>query len=58
MITKRRQTKEVLVGHIGIGGVNDISIQSMTNIPTKNVAGNVLQICELFESGCEIIRLG
>ncbi|MDR2776892.1 MAG: (E)-4-hydroxy-3-methylbut-2-enyl-diphosphate synthase [Puniceicoccales bacterium] len=57
MIAKRRQTKEVVIGHVGVGGNNDISIQSMTNIPTKNVEGNVRQICELFEGGCEIIRL-
>ncbi|MDR2628536.1 MAG: (E)-4-hydroxy-3-methylbut-2-enyl-diphosphate synthase [Puniceicoccales bacterium] len=57
MIARRRQTKEVVVGHVGIGGNNDISIQSMTNISTKNVEGNVRQICELFEGGCEIIRL-
>ncbi|MDR1233431.1 MAG: (E)-4-hydroxy-3-methylbut-2-enyl-diphosphate synthase [Puniceicoccales bacterium] len=57
MIARRRQTKEVAVGHVVIGGSNDISIQSMTNIPTKNVEGNVRQICELFEGGCEIVRL-
>ncbi|MDR0742416.1 MAG: (E)-4-hydroxy-3-methylbut-2-enyl-diphosphate synthase [Puniceicoccales bacterium] len=57
MIAKRRQTNEVVVGHVAIGGNNDISIQSMTNIPTKNVEGNVRQICELFECGCEIVRL-
>ncbi|MDR1457574.1 MAG: (E)-4-hydroxy-3-methylbut-2-enyl-diphosphate synthase [Puniceicoccales bacterium] len=57
MIAKRRQTKEVAVGNVGVGGDNAISIQSMTNIPTKNVEGNVRQICELFEGGCEIIRL-
>ncbi|MDR2603689.1 MAG: (E)-4-hydroxy-3-methylbut-2-enyl-diphosphate synthase [Puniceicoccales bacterium] len=57
MIAKRRQTKEVIVGHVAVGGNNAISIQSMTNIPTKNVEGNVRQICELFEGGCEIVRL-
>jgi (E)-4-hydroxy-3-methylbut-2-enyl-diphosphate synthase len=47
----------VVIGNIGVGGPNDIRIQSMTNVPTKNVEGNVRQICELFECGCEIIRL-
>ncbi|MDR2779414.1 MAG: (E)-4-hydroxy-3-methylbut-2-enyl-diphosphate synthase [Puniceicoccales bacterium] len=56
-MTKRRQTREVTIGNIGVGGTNDIRIQSMTNIPTRNVEGNVYQICKLFECGCEIVRL-
>lgn len=40
-----------------IGGSSSIGIQSMTNIPTGNVTGNVKQICDLAECGCEIVRL-
>jgi (E)-4-hydroxy-3-methylbut-2-enyl-diphosphate synthase len=53
----RRKTREVSVGNVAIGGDNSIRIQSMTSVPTKNVTGNVEQICELVECGCEIVRL-
>ena len=52
-----RKTIEVKVGNISIGGDSVVSIQSMTNIPTRNVPGNVKQICELYNNGCEIVRL-
>ena len=54
---ERRETHEVKIGDIKIGGYNDIAIQSMTNVPTKNVDGNINQIRQLVESGCEIVRL-
>jgi (E)-4-hydroxy-3-methylbut-2-enyl-diphosphate synthase len=57
MTIKRRLTKKVVVGNREIGGNSDILIQSMTNIPTRNILGNVNQIAELEECGCDIVRL-
>lgn len=54
---KRRETHEVKVGSIGIGGNNPIRIQSMTNADTKNVDATVAQIRDLQEAGSEIVRL-
>jgi len=40
-----------------IGGEHPISIESMTNTPTADVAATVAQIRALQEAGCEIVRL-
>lgn len=52
----RRQTKEVRIGSVTIGGKHPIAIQSMTNTRTEDVAATVAQIRELERAGCEIIR--
>jgi (E)-4-hydroxy-3-methylbut-2-enyl-diphosphate synthase len=57
MIIKRRKSMEIAVGNVAIGGSNCVRIQSMTNIPTGDVCGNVGQIRALAECGCEIVRL-
>lgn len=49
--------REVNVGGVKIGGNNPISIQSMTNTDTRNVAETVSQIKRLETAGCEIIRV-
>ena len=54
---KRHETKVVNVGNVQIGGKNQISVQSMLNVPSTDVIGNVKQALNLQESGCEIIRV-
>lgn len=54
---KRRLTGVIKIGNVSIGGNCPIAIQSMTNIPTGNINGNVDQIRGLVESGCDIVRL-
>ncbi len=54
---KRFQTRPIYVGGIQIGGSNKCVLQSMTNIPAKNVDASVKQINELHDAGCEIVRL-
>lgn len=53
----RRQTRNVMVGNVGIGSDYPISIQSMTNTDTRNVVSTLEQIQKLTEAGCEIVRL-
>lgn len=53
----RRPTREVLVGSVGIGGVNPIRIQSMLTSDTRDTAACVREALELADAGCEIIRL-
>ncbi|EMO23590.1 4-hydroxy-3-methylbut-2-en-1-yl diphosphate synthase-like protein [Leptospira santarosai str. HAI134] len=43
---KRRQTREVKVGDVKIGGNNPIVIQSMINSDTTDTEGSVKQILE------------
>ena len=52
----RDNTKVIKIGDRVIGGGNPILIQSMTNVPTEDVARCVEQILRLEEAGCEIIR--
>lgn len=54
---KRRLTREVLVGNIGVGGDNPIRIQSMTTSSTRDVDATVEQIIRLADAGCEIARV-
>lgn len=55
--TKRRKTREVMVGHVGVGGNNPIRIQSMTTSSTRDVEATIQQIIRLADAGCEIARV-
>lgn len=57
MITDRKETKTVQVGHAAIGGENPITVQSMTNTDTKDIYSTTVQIRELVSAGCEIVRI-
>lgn len=49
--------KSVRCGDIEIGGEAPISIQSMTNVDTRDVKKVIEQIKALEDAGCEIVRL-
>lgn len=53
----RRQTKQINVGGVSIGGMSPISVQSMTNTDTKDTEATISQIHRLEKAGCEIIRV-
>lgn len=50
-------SKQIWVGKLPIGGGAPVTIQSMCNTPTDDVAATVAQIRRLEEAGCEIIRV-
>ncbi|MDD4084525.1 MAG: flavodoxin-dependent (E)-4-hydroxy-3-methylbut-2-enyl-diphosphate synthase [Acholeplasmataceae bacterium] len=52
----RRITRVLRLGKVEIGGNSAISIQSMTNSKTEDVAATVLQINQLAAAGCDIVR--
>lgn len=54
---QRRESREVMVGHVGVGGRNPIRIQSMITSDTRDVAASVGQVLALAEAGCEIVRI-
>jgi len=54
---QRRMTNKVKAGGVEIGGDADISIQSMLNVPSTDIAGSVHQAKALEQAGCEIIRI-
>ena len=53
---KRTETRPIFVGGVQIGGQQKCILQSMTNIPAKNIDAAVAQINSLAENGCEIVR--
>jgi (E)-4-hydroxy-3-methylbut-2-enyl-diphosphate synthase len=54
---RRRVTREVMVGRVGIGGANPIRVQSMITCDTMDTAASIAQSQELAEVGCEIVRI-
>src|ERR671934_2742548 len=54
---RRRATRVVMVGDVGIGGHNPIRIQSMTTTRTQDVAATAAQAERLGGAGREIVRL-
>lgn len=56
MVT-RRQTVEVDVGGVPVGGENPVVVQSMTNTDTADVDATVAQVVALSEAGSEIVRV-
>ena len=50
-------TKRLMVGNVPVGGGAPVSIQSMCNTKTEDVAATVAQIRALAEAGCEIVRV-
>ncbi len=53
----RRKTRRIEIGTVAIGGDAPISVQSMTNTLTDDVAATVDQILALERAGCELIRV-
>ena len=53
----RRQSRQVRVGQVAIGGDAPIVVQSMTNTDTADVAATVRQVADLVRAGSEIVRI-
>jgi (E)-4-hydroxy-3-methylbut-2-enyl-diphosphate synthase len=53
----RRETREVLVGRVGVGGSNPIRVQSMLTSDTRDAESCVKEALGLVEAGCEIVRV-
>lgn len=54
---QRRQTREVRVGLVGVGGDNPIRVQSMITCDTMDTEASIAQTIELANAGCEIVRI-
>jgi len=57
LLPARRQSKQIQIGGVKIGGNAPIVVQSMTNTFTQDVMSTVRQIKELEEYDCEIVRV-
>src|ERR1700704_1534039 len=57
MAYRRRATRQVMVGRVGVGGANPIRVQSMITCDTMDTAACIQQTMELAAVGCEIVRI-
>ena len=53
----RRDSKQIQIGDVTVGGGAPIVVQSMTSTDTRDVTATVKQIKELEEAGCELVRV-
>jgi (E)-4-hydroxy-3-methylbut-2-enyl-diphosphate synthase len=54
---RRRLTREVKVGRVGVGGHFPIRVQSMITCDTMDTEACIRQTTELAAAGCEIVRI-
>jgi (E)-4-hydroxy-3-methylbut-2-enyl-diphosphate synthase len=56
-LATRRQSRQIMVGSVPVGGGAPVSVQSMTTTLTADVNATLQQIAELTASGCQIVRV-
>ena len=54
---KRRNTRQIMVGNVPVGGGAPIAVQSMTNTSTEDIDATVAQIKRLETAGADIVRV-
>ncbi len=54
---KRRKSRQIMVGDVPVGGDAPISVQSMTNTETCDVAATVAQVNAIADAGADIVRV-
>ncbi|MBE9562038.1 MAG: flavodoxin-dependent (E)-4-hydroxy-3-methylbut-2-enyl-diphosphate synthase, partial [Proteobacteria bacterium] len=54
---QRRISRQIQVGKVAVGGDAPISVQSMTNTDTNDVASTIKQIQSLQRAGADIVRV-
>jgi (E)-4-hydroxy-3-methylbut-2-enyl-diphosphate synthase len=57
VVARRKQTRQISIGGVKIGGGAPIAVQSMTNTFTHDVDATVAQIRRLEAVGCELVRV-
>src|SRR5215218_5928045 len=54
---QRRNTREVAIGNVIVGGEQPIRVQSMTTTRTQDIDATLAQTIRLIDVGCEIVRI-
>ena len=54
---RRRLSRVAMVGHVPIGGMNPIVVQSMTDTDTADTEATTSQVKQLADAGSEIVRV-
>ena len=53
---ERRKSRQIMVGNVPVGGDAPISVQTMTNTDTADVAATVAQVQAAADAGADIVR--
>ena len=53
----RRQSRQIMVGRVPVGGGAPITVQTMTNTPTEDAAATIEQIRQCVAVGADIVRV-
>src|ERR1700728_3102992 len=53
----RRQSRQIMVGKVPVGGDAPITVQTMTNTITGDARATIDQIRRIEEAGCDIVRV-
>ncbi|MEM8655554.1 MAG: flavodoxin-dependent (E)-4-hydroxy-3-methylbut-2-enyl-diphosphate synthase [Pseudomonadota bacterium] len=53
----RRESRQIMVGNVPVGGDAPITVQTMTNTLTTDVAATVAQVQAAAEAGADIVRI-
>jgi len=56
-LAERRESRQIQVGTVAVGGDAPVSVQSMTTTRTSDIGATLQQIAELTASGCQIVRV-
>ncbi|MGQ2964495.1 flavodoxin-dependent (E)-4-hydroxy-3-methylbut-2-enyl-diphosphate synthase [Methylophilus sp.] len=60
---QRRNTRQVMIGHVAVGGglygttASPVVVQSMTNTDTADAEATIRQVYELWQAGSEVVRI-
>lgn len=54
---RRRKTRVVMVGKVGVGGGEPVRLQSMTTTDTLDAEATFRQSVRMIEAGCELVRI-
>lgn len=53
----RRKSRQIMVGNVPVGGDAPITVQTMTNTLTTDVAGTIAQVNAATDAGADIVRI-
>ena len=53
----RRNTRQIMVGDVAVGGSSPISVQTMTNTLTSDVQATIDQISQVVDAGADLVRV-
>ena len=57
MTSTRRNTRQLMLGNVGIGSDHKVSVQSMTTTKTRNTDDTLEQVYALAANGADIVRV-